>query len=133
MIHDEISEIASFCKLKIDALLDADAKTESISGEFKFDILHWIEDEENKKKLRDFRFKNEKSVEIFFEFTDDQIRMRKDVFNRWGKDINAVSKIVTRIDNLESQFRKVRFKGDNYLRDIYKKIGDTNIRYSLSS
>ena len=77
--------------------------------------------------------KNEDSVEIFFEFTDDQIRMRKDVFNRWGKDINAVSKIVTRIDNLESQFRKVRFKGDNYLRDIYKKIGDTNIRYSLSS
>ncbi len=133
MIHDEISEIASFCKLKINALLDADAKTDSISGEFKFDILHWIEDEENKKKLRDFRFKNDKPAEIFFEFTDDQIRMRKDVFNRWGKDINAVSKIVTRIDNLESQFRKVRFKGDNYLRDIYKKIGDTNIRYSLSS
>ena len=126
-------KLLPFCKLKINALLDADAKTDSISGEFKFDILHWIEDEENKKKLRDFRFKNEDSVEIFFEFTDDQIRMRKDVFNRWGKDINAVSKIVTRIDNLESQFRKVRFKGDNYLRDIYKKIGDTNIRYSLSS
>ena len=133
IIHDEVSEIASFCKLKINALLDADAKTDSINGEFKFDILHWIEDEDNKKKLRDFRFKNNKSVEMFFEFTDDQIRMRKDVFSRWGKDINAVSKIVTRIDNLESQFRKVRFKEDNYLRDIYKKIGDTNIRYSLSS
>ena len=133
IIHDEISEIASFCKLKINALLDADAKTDSISGEFKFDILNWIEDEENKKELRDYRFKNNKPVEIIFEFTDDQIRMRKDVFSRWGKDINAVSKIVTRIDNLESQFRKVRFTGDNYLRDIYKKIGDTNIRYSLSS
>ena len=133
IIHDEVSEIASFCKLKINALLDADAKTDSINGEFKFDILNWIEDEDNKKKLRDFRFKNDKSVEMFFEFTDDQIRMRKDVFSRWGKDINSVSKIVTRIDNLESQFRKVRFKDDNYLRDIYKKIGDTNIRYSLSS
>ena len=83
--------------------------------------------------MRDFKFKNDKSVEMFFEFTDDQIRMRKDVFSRWGKDINSVSKIVTRIDNLKSQFRKVRFKDDNYLRDIYKKIGDTSIRYSLSS
>lgn len=29
--------------------------------------------------------KNNKSVEIFFEFTDDQIRTRKGVLADWGK------------------------------------------------
>ena len=133
LIRDEVNEIASFCSLKIDALLDADANTDTVKGDFEFDILNWIEDEENQKRLSDFKFKNNQKLEMFFEFTDDQIRMRKDVFSRYGKDINAISKIVTRIDNLESQYRKVRFKDDKYLRDIYKKVGDTNIRYTLAS
>ena len=59
--------------------------------------------------------------------------MRKDVFTRYGTDLNAVSKIVTRIDSLESQYRKVRYKDETSLRDIYKKIGDTNIRYTLAN
>ena len=80
-----------------------------------------------------FRLPKRNKKSYFFEYTKEQVSNRNDYFKRYGKDINALSKIVTRISNLESQFRKVRFKGDNYLRDIYKKIGDTNIRYSLSS
>ena len=59
--------------------------------------------------------------------------MRKDVFKRYGTALNAVSKIVTRIDNLEGQYRKVRPKDEKSLRDIYKKVYDTNIRYTLAN
>ena len=125
-------EIANFCSLKINALLDANADTKSVSGKFNYDILNWIESENN-KRLSDYKFSNDEKIELFFEFTEDQMLMRKDVFTRYGTDLNAVSKIVTRIDSLESQYRKVRQKNESSLRDIYKKIGDTNIRYTLAN
>ena len=132
MIKSELREIANFCSLKINALLDANADTKSVSGKFNYDILNWIESENN-KRLSDYKFSNDEKIELFFEFTEDQMLMRKDVFTRYGTDLNAVSKIVTRIDSLESQYRKVRQKNESSLRDIYKKIGDTNIRYTLAN
>lgn len=132
IIKSELKEIADFCSLKINALLDASANTESVSKKFDYDILNWIEDQNN-KRLSDYKFENNEKVELYFEFTEDQINMRKDLFKRYGTDINAVSKIMTRIDSLEGQYRKVRIKGDHSLRDIYKKIGDTNIRYTLAN
>ena len=130
-IKSELKEIANFCSLKINALLDANADDNPISGKFDHDILGWIEDEN--KGLNDYKFKNNESDELFFEFTEDQLRLRKDVFTRYGTDINAVSKIVTRVDSLESIYRKVRHKDETSLRDIYKKVGDTNIRYTLAN
>ena len=65
-----------------------------------------------------------------FQFTKDQIKMRKHAFQRYGTDINAISRIVTRISNLESQFRKVRYNNETYLRDIYKNLGDVFVKYS---
>ena len=132
VIKSELREIANFCSLKINALLDANADTKPVSGKFNYDILNWIESENN-KRLSDYKFANDEKIELFFEFTEDQMLMRKDVFTRYGTDLNSVSKIVTRIDSLESQYRKVRQKDETSLRDIYKKIGDTNIRYTLAN
>ena len=42
-------------------------------------------------------------------------------------------KIGTRISNLEGQFRKVRYENENYLRDVYKKVGENFVKYSLSN
>ena len=96
-----------------------------------YDILKWIDDEDindlNKYKLP------YEDITIKFEYTSDQIRTRNDIFKRYGKDINALSKIVTRISNLESQFRKVRYIEENFLRDIYKKTGDNFVKYALSN
>ena len=39
---------------------------------------------------------------------------------------------MTRISSLQSQFRKVRYENDNYLRDVYKKVGENFIKYALS-
>ena len=132
IIKSELKEISDFCNLKINALLDPNANTESVSKKFDYDILNWIEDQNN-KRLSDCKFENNEKVELYFEFTEDQINTRRDLFKRYGTDINAISKIMTRIDSLEGQYRKVRIKGDDSLRDIYKKIGDTNIRYTLAN
>ena len=132
IIKSELSEIASFCRLKINALLDAKIETRPVEGEFNYDILKWLEDENENKRLSEYKFLENKK-KLIFEFTEDQITIRKDVFKRYGTSINAISKIVTRIANLESQFRKVRYENDNYLRDVYKKVGDNFVKYALSN
>jgi radical SAM superfamily enzyme YgiQ (UPF0313 family) len=131
LIRIEISEISKFCKNKINGLLNPNINIRPIEDKFKYDILRWIDDEDvndlNKYKLP------YDDITIKFEYTSDQIRTRNDIFKRYGTDINALSKIVTRISNLESQFRKVRYREENFLRDIYKKTGDNFVKYALSN
>ena len=92
--------------------------------------IKWIDDGA-KTRLINYKFLNEKE-KFYFEFSSDQIKMRDDVFKRYGTDINALSKIVTRISSLESQFRKIRYNNEIYLRDIYTKVGEKFTRYALS-
>jgi len=132
IIRSELSEIASFCRLKINALLTAENETKPVEDIFSYDILKWLDDEKANKKLSDYKFSSD-SEKLIFEFTKDQMTVRRDTFKRYGTSINAISKIVTRISNLESQFRKVRYENDNYLRDIYKKSGDNFVKYTLSN
>ena len=132
IIKSELSEIANFCRLKINALLNANIETKPVEGIFNYDILKWLEDEKENKRLSEYKFPLE-SKKLIFEFTKDQKAIRKDVFKRYGTSINAISKIVTRISNLESQFRKVRYENDNYLRDVYKKVGENFVKYALSN
>ena len=130
LIGSEISEIAEFCRLKIKGLLNVNANIEPIKGEFQFDLIKWIDDGA-KTRLSNYKFKNERE-KFYFEFTSDQIKIRDDVFKRYGTDINALSKIVTRVSSLESQFRKIRYDNGTYLRDIYTKVGEKFTRYALS-
>ena len=74
-----------------------------------------------------------KKENIYLVYTNEQLEVRDDVFKRYGTSINSLSKIVTRISNLESQFRKVRYEDDNFLRDVYKKVGENFTRYALSN
>ena len=131
-MKSELSEIARFCRLKINALLNAEVETKPVEGVFNYDILKWLDEEKVNTKLSDYKFSSD-SKKLIFEFTKDQKTIRKDIFKRYGTNVNALSKIVTRISNLESQFRKVRYENDDYLRDIYKKTGENFVRYALSN
>ena len=124
-----IKELGLFCKMKLGGLLDGDLKSLPKTHKFNYDILAWID---NKEDLPLVNFKQSNVITYSFEFTKEQKINRKDIFKRYGTDINALSKIVTRIANLESQFRKIRLVENNYLRDIYKDVqGDNFVRYAL--
>ena len=125
----EIKNLADFCKLKLSGLLDIDADTSPVSAEFNFDILGWLDSDQD-KPLGHFMTTNR--ITYQFEYDNEQLRTRKDQFARYGNDVNALSKIVTRISNLESQFRKIR-KSDNSLREIYNFDQDAMTKYTLSN
>ena len=129
-IKSEISEIAIFCKLKVDGLLDINSDMKPIKKNFQYDILQWV-DNGASKRLDEYKL-SKPLMDIYFEYTDDQVKIRDDLFKRYGTDINALSKIVTRVSSLETQFRKVRYNDESNLRDIYKKIGEKFTRYAMS-
>ena len=131
IIKSEINEISNFCKSKIHGLLDPKIGSGPIEETFQYDILKWIDEYDGSKRLKDYKFT--KKQKIMFEYTKEQVQVRDDVFKRYGTDINALSKIVTRISNLEGQFRKVRYSNDYFLRDIYKKVGENFVKYALSN
>jgi len=130
-IKKEIEEIKTFIKLKLDGLLDSKSNLGIKKHNFYYDILEWI-DNDNKKKLSEC-YLNNKYKTYFFEFSQEQINNRKDYFDRYGTDVNALSKIVTRISNLESQFRKIKHNINDECRDIYKKNSELFVKYALSN
>ena len=131
LIKSEIDDIANFSNLKLHGLLNPLIDTKPIEAYFNYDIISWIDNYTEDKHLRKYKF--QKSKKFVFEYTTDQIVVRDDVFKRYGTSINSLSKIVTRISNLESQFRKVRYDSDPFLRDIYRKVGDNFTKYALSN
>ena len=129
-LKGEIADIASFSRLKINGLFDVNADTTPVKEEFKYNVIKWI-DEGKKESLKNYKF--ELNQNIFFEFSEEQIRMREDYFKRYGTSINSISKIVTRISGLEGQYRKIRLDKSNELRSIYRKVGEVfATKYAMS-
>jgi radical SAM superfamily enzyme YgiQ (UPF0313 family) len=127
----EIRDLNLFCNQKLMGMLDSNSNTKTSKKEFDFDVLKWIHDS-YKNPLSEYKLNIPK--EYIFEFTDEQLINRIDLFKRYGTDINALSKIMTRVSNLESQFRKVREEKDNTLIDIYPlKAGDSFVRYAVAN
>ena len=127
----EIRDLNLFCNQKLMGMLDYNSNTKTSKKEFDFDVLKWIHDG-YKNPLSEYKLNIPK--EYIFEFTDEQLINRIDLFKRYGTDINALSKIMTRVSNLESQFRKVREEKDNTLIDIYPlKAGDSFVRYAVAN
>ena len=94
-----------------------------------YDIKSWLEADDS-VPLSKFQIK----IPIVYEFkyTNDQILEREDYFKRYGKNINALSKIVTRVSNVESLFRKVSVAGTEEFEESNDNE-DKFVRYSLSS
>jgi len=129
-ISMEINELKLFITLKLENLLESNESPDMVKLDFKHDILEWI-DCNGSKKFSDCKLKT--NTTYYFEYTQEQISNRNDYFNRYGKDINALSKIVTRISNLEDQFRKIKTAEGKTFRNIYGKSSEQFTKYAISN
>ena len=126
---NELSNIKNFCAGKLAGLFLPGENTSSETN-FDYDIVSWIDDNfEN--DLSDYRIKGK--IQFNFSFTKDQESTRDHLFSKYGKNINGLSKILTRISNLESLYRKINSKNNLDVRDIYKVSSETFTKYSLSN
>ena len=124
----ELYTIRKYENNKLDGVLDANADLNPIKMKTNYDIKSWIETDDS-VPLSKFKIK----IPIVYEFkyTNDQILDRKDYFKRYGKNINAISKIVTRVSNVESLFRKVSLVGTEEFEESNDNE-DKFVRYALS-
>ena len=101
---EQIDSLAEFCRKKLSGLLEIDGNIDTLFMESQYDILGWLRDKEG-TPLDAYAC----AVPIHYEFhyTGEHIKTRTDQFKRYGADINALSKIVTRVSNIESLFRQV--------------------------
>ena len=127
----QLNNITRFCRNKLEGMFDYRIDQHQITSKFSYDIIKWLDDS-NGASLSTYKSPN--LVKYTFGFTKDQIKTRHDQFKRYGSDLNALSKIVTRISNLESQFRKIKL-ANGETRDIYPTStgGDRFTRYTLAN
>ena len=130
-MKNQLKNIKQFCKNKLTGIFDYNTDQAQISSKFDYDIIKWMDNYKD-LSLPDLKFNDPK--EYTFGFTNDQITMRQDHLNRYGSDLNALSKVVTRISNLESLFRKIK-TNSNTVRDIYPTTSneDRFTRYTLAN
>ena len=104
--EDRINLLAEFCGRKLSGILDVDANVVApLDMMSPYDIVGWLQSEEA-TPLEDYLTGS--SLLYQFYYTDEQLKIRADQFKRYGTTTNALSKIVTRVSNVESLFRKVR-------------------------
>ena len=125
----EIDCLADFCNHKIAGLFDVNADISPVAHKYPYDIHRWLIGGAG-KPLSDFACHPE--IEYSFYYNADQVRMRKDLFTRYGTDVNALSKIVTRISNLESHFRRIQ-TSDGESREFRDPDSDEFVRYALTN
>lgn len=103
-VESEIHCIGDFCQNKSHGLLDASADVAPRECSYSYDIVEWLTAEEGTQLKK---FARSAPVKYVFSYDDTQLRTRDDLFKRYGTDVNALSKIVTRVTSLESLFRKI--------------------------
>lgn len=101
----EIDLLIEFEKKRLTNCLDSDADTSPMMMESPYDILAWLESDEQ-TPLSEFASPN--PITFAFEYNELQLRERRDLFKRYGTSISALSKIMTRVGNVQSLFRTVR-------------------------
>jgi hypothetical protein len=128
-IFNQIETIVEYEINKLDGVLNAGADLNPIKMKTNYDIKSWLNAEDSVSLSK---FKIKIPTVYVFKYTNEQILDREDYFNRYGKNINALSKIVTRVSNVESLFRKVSVAGTEEFEESNDNE-DKFVRYALSS
>ena len=122
----EINVLANYHKNKTWKFLE-NTTEETLKMKSDYNFISWLDASET-EPLSSFKSNNQ--IEYFFQLTNKQKQEKKDMFRRYGTDVNALSKIV------------VRIKPENWLRSVgtdkayLKDKMDTKrnqVRYSLSN
>ena len=113
-VNDQLAALCDFCELKLHGVLRQNASDSPISKDFHYDILSWLD---NKKSEPLEEYYTAEPIEYSFEFTVDQLENKARRKNNFNDTISQLSKLVTRIRNMESEYRVVRVGDD--VRGIY--------------
>ncbi|OGQ07189.1 MAG: hypothetical protein A3G32_04240 [Deltaproteobacteria bacterium RIFCSPLOWO2_12_FULL_40_28] len=126
---EDINLLAVYVKNKLKGLLNVHGEVAPSSMTSPYDIQTWSKSQDG-LALNAFKFLE--PIQYEFEYSEGQLAERTDLFKRYGTHANALSKIVTRVSNVESLFRKINIHGAHQKEGPENKV-DQFIRYTLSN
>lgn len=127
--RDEVQVLSEFCRKKLDGLLNPEGNVMPVEMESYYDVTGWLQAEEDTPLDN---FKTIQPINYGFKYTPDQLQIQKEYFTRYGTDVNALSKIVTRISSLESMIRKINTPEGEQV--IYADADrDRSMRYAMAT
>lgn len=128
----EIDLLVKYVKNKLAGVLDANGDVGPRSLESPYNIIAWLKNPTG-APLSDYLLSH--PITYSFEYTEDQLAARRDYFRRYGIGANALSKIVTRVSNVESLFRRLYVKNADraHLPRSEESEKDLFVRYTLSN
>ena len=92
MLRLKLDNIAKFYRLSFEDFLSPDRNKMSKKGDFEYNIAGWI----NSGKSLDL-FKNAGAKEVVFYTPDEQFKTVESYFDRYGRNPQALGKILTRL------------------------------------
>jgi radical SAM superfamily enzyme YgiQ (UPF0313 family) len=128
-VRREVGVLSDFVKNKLAGVLNTNGDVAPRSMTCSYDILAW-----KKAPLGTPLFAHglEKPLTYDFVFSEEQLATRADQFRRYGTHANALSKIVTRVSNVESLFRNIGVRNQQSAPAQPKDL-DQFTRYTLSN
>ena len=123
----EIYMLAEYNKNRTWKFLDSKSSEQNVMMESIYDFKAWL-NEEKPRPLDLYKVKN--PIRYIFAYTETQKKERYDQFRRYGTDINALSKIVTRTRQ-ENWLRSVG-TDPNFIKDNFNPKR-SRTRYALSN
>ena len=123
----EIYILAEYNKNRTWKFLDSKSSEQNVMMESIYDFKAWL-NEEKPRPLDLYKVKN--PIRYIFAYTEKQKKERYDQFRRYGTDINALSKIVTRTRQ-ENWLRSVG-TDPNFIKDNFNPKR-SRTRYALSN
>ena len=119
--------LAEYHKNRTWKFLDSKSSEQNVMMESIYDFKAWL-NEEKPRPLDLYKVKN--PIRYIFAYTEKQKKERYDQFRRYGTDINALSKIVTRTRQ-ENWLRSVG-TDPNFIKDNFNPKR-SRTRYALSN
>ena len=127
---EQVEELKQFCSLKLRGLLEPTGDTEPVQDIFKYDVGSWLNSDE-KTPLGDFV--TAEPLLYRFWYSEEQLAARRDLFDRYGTSIDSISKIVTRVSNLDSLIRRRSAIQETIQTRYPTEVKDRFVRYRLSN
>ncbi|MQF67658.1 radical SAM protein [SAR202 cluster bacterium AD-802-F09_MRT_200m] len=126
--EDQLNALTQFCRHKLSGLLRRDSDLDPQSMSTVYDVVGWLNDNGG-APLTDYS--RAKPIGYEFHYTEEQIATRNRMFDRYGAEPIALTKIITRITSLESWFRKVRTADGDA--DMYSNTDEDRFtRYTMT-
>ena len=106
MFQDELSELKTFTKCIAADAFNFDNPEMILFKKFRYDFLRWL-DSQPETSLQNYL--NEPRITLEFSFKKEQLVLKSDGMERYGREISGVVKLIQRLGGINRFMRKVAY------------------------